>query len=242
MAGTLVLTDTIKQSYDDLAGSVYKDTDAVVQSATSVEPTNKTGLAARIDAARARPGSQRARRRRGRAASARCRVGRRSRRRPARQQPQPRDPDRAWHGRPTSGSTRCSSSTARTVAANEIVIDRRLGRQGQLRGRRHHPRRRPERDRPSTGSPASRRTPARTTRPARRSSRSTPETATKVLGQPGRYDAIDVVAAARRVADASSSPNSIDGRIAQPRASRSSPVPQATAEARAAQRERSSRS
>ncbi len=32
MAGTLVLTDTIKQSYDDVAGNVYKSTDAVVRS------------------------------------------------------------------------------------------------------------------------------------------------------------------------------------------------------------------
>jgi putative ABC transport system permease protein len=32
MAGTLVLTDTIQKSYDDMAASVYKDTDAVVRS------------------------------------------------------------------------------------------------------------------------------------------------------------------------------------------------------------------
>jgi putative ABC transport system permease protein len=32
MAGTLVLTDTIKQSYDEVAGNVYKSTDAVVRS------------------------------------------------------------------------------------------------------------------------------------------------------------------------------------------------------------------
>ena len=32
MAGTLVLTDTIKQSYDDVAANVYKSTDAVVRS------------------------------------------------------------------------------------------------------------------------------------------------------------------------------------------------------------------
>ena len=32
MAGTLVLTDTIKQSYDNIAGNVYKSTDAVVRS------------------------------------------------------------------------------------------------------------------------------------------------------------------------------------------------------------------
>ena len=32
MAGTLVLTDTIKKSYDNVATNVYKDTDAVVRS------------------------------------------------------------------------------------------------------------------------------------------------------------------------------------------------------------------
>ena len=37
MAGTLVLTDTIKQSYDDVAGHVYEDTDAVVRSARTSE-------------------------------------------------------------------------------------------------------------------------------------------------------------------------------------------------------------
>jgi putative ABC transport system permease protein len=42
MAGTLVLTDTIKQTYDDLAGQVYADTDAVVRSASTVEAENKT--------------------------------------------------------------------------------------------------------------------------------------------------------------------------------------------------------
>ena len=37
MAGTLVLTDTIKQSYDNVAANVYKSTDAVVRSARHVE-------------------------------------------------------------------------------------------------------------------------------------------------------------------------------------------------------------
>jgi putative ABC transport system permease protein len=36
MAGTLVLTDTIKKSYDELAAGMYEGTDAVVQSARSV--------------------------------------------------------------------------------------------------------------------------------------------------------------------------------------------------------------
>jgi putative ABC transport system permease protein len=37
MAGTLVLTDTIRQSYDNIAGNVYKSTDAVVRSNSKVE-------------------------------------------------------------------------------------------------------------------------------------------------------------------------------------------------------------
>ena len=41
MAGTLVLTDTIKQSYDNVAGNVYKTTDAVVRSSRVV--TNQDG-------------------------------------------------------------------------------------------------------------------------------------------------------------------------------------------------------
>jgi putative ABC transport system permease protein len=42
MAGTLVLTDTIKQTYNDLAGQVYKDTDAVVRSTSTVKGDNGT--------------------------------------------------------------------------------------------------------------------------------------------------------------------------------------------------------
>ena len=54
MAGTLVLTDTIKKSYDDITLNVYKSTDAVVRSSSVVKATprstatpvrrNRTGL------------------------------------------------------------------------------------------------------------------------------------------------------------------------------------------------------
>ncbi|MET0662476.1 MAG: FtsX-like permease family protein, partial [Ilumatobacteraceae bacterium] len=50
-AGTLVLTDTIKKSYDDLAGNVYEDTDAVVRSATVVTDANKKESRGTLDAA-----------------------------------------------------------------------------------------------------------------------------------------------------------------------------------------------
>jgi len=40
MAGTLVLTDTIKKSYDDVATNIYKDTDAVVRSDRQIHGNN----------------------------------------------------------------------------------------------------------------------------------------------------------------------------------------------------------
>jgi putative ABC transport system permease protein len=51
MAGTLVLTATIKKSYDDVASNVYKHTDAVVRSANHLQGNNdKTDVRATIDA------------------------------------------------------------------------------------------------------------------------------------------------------------------------------------------------
>jgi putative ABC transport system permease protein len=51
MAGTLVLTDTIKKSYDDVASNVYKNTDAVVRSANHFQGNNdKTDVRATIAA------------------------------------------------------------------------------------------------------------------------------------------------------------------------------------------------
>src|SRR3954453_1786004 len=65
MAGTFVLTDTIQKSYDEIAGNVYRDTDAVVRSARSVESTGQqstttrgTVTAATLDTVRAVPGVQ----------------------------------------------------------------------------------------------------------------------------------------------------------------------------------------
>lgn len=51
MAGTLVLTDTIKKSYDDVASNVYKHTDAVVRSTSHLQGNNdKTDVRATIEA------------------------------------------------------------------------------------------------------------------------------------------------------------------------------------------------
>jgi len=50
MAGTLVLTDTIKQSYDNVAGNVYKSTDAVVRSSRNVKNPDGTNVRGTVDA------------------------------------------------------------------------------------------------------------------------------------------------------------------------------------------------
>ncbi len=65
MTGTLVLTDTIKRSYDDVAANVYKSADAVVRSNRHVDggdagDTRGTVSAATLDAIRAVPGVRRA--------------------------------------------------------------------------------------------------------------------------------------------------------------------------------------
>jgi putative ABC transport system permease protein len=52
MAGTFVLTDTIKRSYDDISANVYRSTDAVVRSARSTTSSDQPGTSLRgtIDA------------------------------------------------------------------------------------------------------------------------------------------------------------------------------------------------
>src|SRR5215467_1828963 len=51
MAGTLVLTDTIKKSYDDVALNVYKHTDALVRSANHLQGNNdKSDVRGTVDA------------------------------------------------------------------------------------------------------------------------------------------------------------------------------------------------
>ncbi len=61
MAGTLVLTDTIKKSYDDVAANVYKSSDAVVRSGSHVDGGEQgdargTVSATTLDRIRAVPG------------------------------------------------------------------------------------------------------------------------------------------------------------------------------------------
>lgn len=50
MTGTLVLTDTIRKTYDDIAANVYDSTDAVVRSARHVDdPATATGVRGTVD-------------------------------------------------------------------------------------------------------------------------------------------------------------------------------------------------
>ena len=51
MSGTLVLTDTIGKTFDDLFGDVYKNTDAVVRAETAFEgPRSSEAQRGRVDA------------------------------------------------------------------------------------------------------------------------------------------------------------------------------------------------
>src|SRR3954468_15262509 len=47
MAGTFVLTDSIQKSYDEIAGTVYAHTDAVVRSSRSIDSTDQQGTTTR---------------------------------------------------------------------------------------------------------------------------------------------------------------------------------------------------
>ncbi len=47
MAGTFVLTDTIKKSYDDISANVYRSTDAVVRSAQATDSSEQGAAATR---------------------------------------------------------------------------------------------------------------------------------------------------------------------------------------------------
>ena len=52
MAGTLVLTDTIGKTFDDLFGDVFRNTDAVVRAEAAFEgPDNSGTQRGRVDAA-----------------------------------------------------------------------------------------------------------------------------------------------------------------------------------------------
>ena len=126
MAGTLVLTDTIKKSYDDVAANVYKSTDAVVRSRPRVKTANDgddvRGTIRRVDA---RQGPGGARRAGGRGAAGR-RRGRRRATTASSSTPTRTGRSRsplAWQATPALNPMELVSGHA-PRAPDEIVIDR----------------------------------------------------------------------------------------------------------------------
>ena len=198
MAGTFVLTDTIKKSYDDISANVYRDTDAVVRSAQQTDSGDQ--------------GAQRPAARSARRCSPPCApvhgvqaaeaqqlgiavvVGHDGTLLDANQNRSvPVAFGVAGHAR---RSTRWSSSpVTHRARPDEIVIDRASADEGRTSPSARRCTCQPGRLAASTASPASPPTAAPTARPAPRSSRSRRETAAEVIGTPGRYDAIQVVAA-----------------------------------------------
>ena len=132
MAGTLVLTDTIKQSYDNIATNVYKHTDAVVRSAQRHRENKKEDVRGTIDASTLAAGPHRARREGGRAAAGRRGSRRRTRRRAARRQPQPVRPDRAGWQNDARAQPDGDRLRSRARRADEIVIDRASADKGNF--------------------------------------------------------------------------------------------------------------
>ena len=196
MAGTLVLTDTIKQSYDNVAANVYKSTDAVVRSAEHVEGRRR----------RATRGHDRRRRRSPRSARApgvqaaepqqlgvAVVVGHDGALLDANREPV--DPDRAGVAERRPRSTRWSSSpvTRRVPPTRSSSTARRRRRATSRSARRCT-------SSSQVGSREYRLAGVATYGGADSAAGAqvvafTPETAAEVLGTPGRYTAIQVVAA-----------------------------------------------
>ena len=158
MAGTLVLTDTIKKSYDDVAANVYKSTDAVVRSAASREgrttartcgarstrrrsPTVRAAPRA-SQAAEAAAGRRRGRRRR---TTARCSTPTRTGRSRSRSawQDDARSSTR-WSSSPGTRRVRPtrSSSTARRPSKGHFAVGETVHVVSQVGSREYHARRR----------------------------------------------------------------------------------------------------
>ena len=242
MAGTLVLTDTIKQSYNDIAGNVYKYDRRRRAISNQRHRREQEGdprhdrrqrCSTRFAAHPALPAAEPQVRRRG--------VGRRSRRRPARQQPQPCDPDR--HG---DGST--------TAAAEPDATRRRVTRRRPTRSSSTS--RRPTRASSRSATPSAcvgqdrfGRVPPRGRRDVRRQEgrgRCASRGVRAGDGGEGARSARSVQRDHRRRRSpacrrASSWPNNIDGRVAQ-RQARSHHGRRGNRRRAARQRERSSRS
>ncbi len=192
MAGTLVLTDTIKKSYDDLAGNVYTNTDAVVRSAHHVKSEDGdvrgTIPAATLARVRAVPGVLAAEPRQAGIAAVVAKDG--SLLDANRNRPVPIAI--GWQRAPDLNPLELVSGHA-PRGPDEIVIDRATARKGHF----------------APGDTARVLSPAGSeefvvagvaTYGGAESAAGAPvvafapETATRVLGTPGRYDAIDVIA------------------------------------------------
>ena len=197
MAGTFVLTDTIKKSYDDISANVYRSTDAVVRSAQATDSADQGGAETRgtISASALDDGPRGERCAGGRAPAARHRRRRRPRRPLARRQPEPvraRSPS-AWQDAPALNPMELVSGHA-PRAPDEIVIDRASANKGHFAiGETVHVV-------SQAGSQPYRIAGVATYGGADSAAGAqvvafTPETASAVIGTPGRFRAIQVVAA-----------------------------------------------
>ena len=139
MAGTLVLTDTIGQTFDDLFADVNEGTDAVRPRRGRLRATTSCGdQRARLDAVARRHRRRRRRRRRGRGPASRATP--RSSTRTA-----SRSATRRWARRPSAatGSTDDElnpfdlAEGRAPEADDEVVIDKGSADDGRLRRRRH---------------------------------------------------------------------------------------------------------
>ena len=191
MAGTFVLTDTIKKSYDDMTANVYGDTDALVRSAREADSANQgqtvrgTISASVLDTVAPFPVCRR------RGPASRYRGRRRPRRQPARRQREPGHSGAlAWQESPALNDGARLRTSPR--APDEIVIDKKSADKGDFAlgetvrvisqvGSR------------STASPASRRTAADGAAGAGGGVHGGDRVL--VIGTPGRYTGVQVVAA-----------------------------------------------
>ena len=133
MAGTLVLTDTIGKTFDDLFADVYKGTDAVVRAKAVFDGPQFTGAQRPAStprwSARLAPGAGR---RRGRGQRLRLRPADRQGRQGARQ-PGRRRADAGRQLEPGDGAQPVAAGgRAAPQAADQVVIDRKSATDGDL--------------------------------------------------------------------------------------------------------------
>jgi putative ABC transport system permease protein len=194
MAGTLVLTDTLKKSFDDIAANVYRDTDAVVRSSRHVQGENDvkevraTLDASVLDRVRHAPGVRAAEAEQVGAAVVVGHDGNLVDANPNRSVPVAL----AWAATPELNPMEVVAGHA-PRAANDVVIDRATERKGHFRVGETVKVLGP------TGAHEYRLSGVVTYGGADNAAGAqvlafTPETAAKVFGTPGRYQSVLVVA------------------------------------------------